>query len=649
MDIALSGTIFNGSSIEDTAGFTTVVEAGTPADPDGNTTKGDFELAFDVESSFSFAGGGLIVRFVPTGPYVGDADCTQVLMYGQGGDASGYFVERFFADTDGVYPWEDGDDSAIGEVRFTYADGLSWYADDDGDGFGDPDDRVVSDVEPAGYVEDGSDCDDTDPSVSPDAIEMCDGVDNDCEGTVDGDDALDPSPWYLDADGDTYGDPEVLVEACDAPARYVADDSDCDDANDLVNPSADEVCNGLDDNCDGLIDDASATDAVAWYIDDDGDGFGAPSTDTMDACDQPLGYAATGDDCDDTRAESNPGADEYCNGYDDNCDGTVDEGTAIDAPVWYADADGDDFGDAEVAEPACDRPAGFVADATDCNDADEQISPAADEYCDAVDNDCDGLLDEDTSVDAGVWYADVDGDGYGDAGDAESSCDQPNGYVPDPDDCDDRDRDRNPAAEEIWYDDIDQDCDGNDDHQDSDGSPVADDCDDQDAERSPENEEIWYDGIDGDCGEDSDFDQDADGQESETYGGEDCDDADASVYNGAIDDPYDGLVTDCASAGEYDADADGYQSDSFGGDDCDDANSDIHPGAADEEGNGLDEDCDGLDAGSEVDIGKGGCGCATQDPGVGWLAGVAVMAVARRGRGRLRTGGVGSKRAVNRR
>jgi uncharacterized protein (TIGR03382 family) len=356
----------------------------------------------------------------------------------------------------------------------------------------------------------------------------------------------------------------------------------------------------------------------------------------VDACEMPSGYAAQAGDCDDARELSNPGAVESCNGYDDDCDGEVDEDSAVDASSWHADDDGDSFGDPEDVASACTQPAGSVADATDCDDSQATISPDAPEYCDGIDNDCDGLLDEDTAVDAQSWYADVDGDGYGDSDADLTDCDQPEGYVSDPDDCDDRDRDRNPSADEIWYDGVDQDCDGNDDDQDGDGSPVADDCDDEDAERSPDNDEIWYDGVDGDCAMDSDFDQDADGQDSETYGGEDCDDADASVYEGAVDDPYDGLITDCANAGEYDADADGHPSDAFGGDDCDDANSDIHPGAADEPDNGLDEDCDGVDAGDEVKVGKGGCACASQPgtPALPWAAGLPLLAVWRRRRAR---------------
>ncbi|MFT5583669.1 MAG: hypothetical protein ACI9VR_001249 [Cognaticolwellia sp.] len=84
----------------------------------------------------------------------------------------------------------------------------------------------------------------------------------------------DPSQWYPDFDGDGFGDSAHSFSACSAPANYVADALDCDDTNSAVNPSATEVCNGIDDNCDGNLDDASALDALTWFADSDGDGFG---------------------------------------------------------------------------------------------------------------------------------------------------------------------------------------------------------------------------------------------------------------------------------------------------------------------------------------------------------------------------------------
>jgi len=94
---------------------------------------------------------------------------------------------------------------------------------------------------------------------------MCNGIDDDCDGTVDEDDAVDALTWYLDDDGDGFGDPNVSVVACDAPADHLEDDTDCDDADAEVHPAAEEVCNGIDDDCDGVVDPGA--------LDADGDGI----------------------------------------------------------------------------------------------------------------------------------------------------------------------------------------------------------------------------------------------------------------------------------------------------------------------------------------------------------------------------------------
>ncbi|HMU69832.1 MAG TPA: MopE-related protein, partial [Chitinophagales bacterium] len=96
-------------------------------------------------------------------------------------------------------------------------------------------------------------------------------------------------------------------------------------------------------------------------------------------------------DCNDADAAINPGATEICNGMDDNCNGDIDEGAGA---TWYADADGDTYGDAASTTVACDMPEGYVADATDCNDADAAVNPGATEVCNGVDDNCDGNIDE---------------------------------------------------------------------------------------------------------------------------------------------------------------------------------------------------------------------------------------------------------------
>ena len=101
---------------------------------------------------------------------------------------------------------------------------------------------ITACVATEGFVSDSSDCDDLDPSVHPDALEQCDGVDNNCDEVVDGD-ALDASLWYDDLDGDGYGDDlSVPVEACVAPGRTAGVAGDCDDEDTSVHSGAEEVC-----------------------------------------------------------------------------------------------------------------------------------------------------------------------------------------------------------------------------------------------------------------------------------------------------------------------------------------------------------------------------------------------------------------------
>ncbi len=351
------------------------------------------------------------------------------------------------------------DDDCDGDIDEDDAvDVLTWYADTDRDNYGDP---AVSDIDcdqPTGYVLDNTDCDDNDPRQNPVANEVCNGEDDDCDGTVDEDDAIDVLTWYADTDGDTYGDPAVSDIDCDQPTGYVADNTDCDDTDPRQNPAASEVCNGEDDDCDGDIDEDDAIDVLTWYADTDGDTYGDPAVSDID-CDQPTGYVADNTDCDDTDAMQYPGAAEFCNGEDDDCDGDIDEDDALDVLTWYADADADTYGDPATSDIDCNQPAGYVADGTDCDDTDATQYPGADEYCNGEDDDCDGTVDEDDAVDATTWYADTDMDNYGDAGATDVDCYQPRGYVADNTDCDDTDAMQYPGADE-YCNGEDDDCDG---------------------------------------------------------------------------------------------------------------------------------------------------------------------------------------------
>jgi hypothetical protein len=160
-------------------------------------------------------------------------------------------------------------------------------------------------------------------STTSSSAEICDGLDNDCDGERDETDALDPKIWYLDADGDGFGDVNSPLDACDLPLGYVSDNTDCNDdpnsggASDY--PGAVERCDGRDNNCvDGIADELRSV----YYQDADDDGFGDPSH-SVDACIAPAGFVGNNSDCNDTNTPAgsydHPGAIELCDGRDNNC------------------------------------------------------------------------------------------------------------------------------------------------------------------------------------------------------------------------------------------------------------------------------------------------------------------------------------------
>ena len=307
-------------------------------------------------------------------------------------------------------------------------------------------------------------------------------------------------------------------------------------------------------------------------VDDDADGF--------------VSTQCGGDDCEDNDATMYPGApDQTCDGKDNDC---ANNGDGVDlfrdgeSACGGIDADDDDYMDIGEGEDG-------VPFIVDCDDSDAAIHPGATEICDGLDNDCDGLVDsDDGSLDpttVATYFADSDGDGFGDIDDLGTVSCEPAGVL---------------------------------NHT---------DCDDSAAGTNPDAEEIPYNGIDEDCSGEDITDVDCDGMEAESVGGPDCDDDEFfvnpladEICNGGVDDDCDGLVDDADPSVDLDsapgflpdADGDGF-GDQFAGltefctapagfvlpmtggvpssdDDCNDADAAIHPGAPDPVG-GADADC----------------------------------------------------------
>ena len=207
-------------------------------------------------------------------------------------------------------------------IKLTCENPITWYADTDGDGFGtDAETRFTCTSYP-GFVLNADDCDDANAGIFPGATEVCNTLDDNCNGNTDEDAEF----WsYADADGDTWGDSDIAIFACPAPAGFVTDSTDCDDTNSAIFPWNTEICNELDDNCDGNTDEFVT---LIFWADADGDTYGDENTFTY-ACIAPDGYTTDFSDCDDTNPDIYPGADEIANGLDDNCNELVDENVAV--------------------------------------------------------------------------------------------------------------------------------------------------------------------------------------------------------------------------------------------------------------------------------------------------------------------------------
>jgi len=263
----------------------------------------------------------------------------------------------------------------------------------------------------------------------------------------------------------------VFTFDCDGDGEdpVSAGGTDCDDTDILINSSASEICDGIDNNCDypGYTVDENLPDTDAdgtcdeidveecdgldndgdgdvdenlltnYYEDTDGDGYGDDNTMVTD-CSAPSGFVEIGGDCVLDNAAIHPGASEVCNNEDDDCDGTVNDGVG---DAWYEDIDGDGFGNPAAIFQACTQPTGYVADLTDCDDSSDSVNTSATESCgNAVDEDCSGVANDCNPTTESDCDDTLDDDSDGDIDCDDADCSADAACVEDPvtasEDCD---------------------------------------------------------------------------------------------------------------------------------------------------------------------------------------------------------------------
>ncbi len=326
--------------------------------------------------------------------------------------AESYFYRD--QDDDGYYEYEDCDDlnAAIYPGAPEICDGFdndcdggpadeglpvtTYFLDSDNDSFGNANITIESCMTsaPAGYSANDKDCDDDRVNINPNASEICNGLDDDCNNAID--EGLTVTTYYVDSDGDGYGNATgaggMQLDTCLTipPDGYVGNNFDCNDNDANIHPDAQEVCDAIDNNCNGMNNEGLTR--FTYYFDNDGDSYGDLNI-ALDTCIAvpPVDFVTNADDCNDEDANIRPGVVEICDGMDNDCNGFTDDGLPLN--IYYLDSDGDSYGDeSQLIESCFDLPpAGYVADNTDCNDSLGNSNPSAIEIPDNdIDEDCSG-------------------------------------------------------------------------------------------------------------------------------------------------------------------------------------------------------------------------------------------------------------------
>jgi hypothetical protein len=325
--------------------------------------------------------------------------------------------------------------------------------DNDGDGYGNPGNSGCSNGAQ-------TDCNDANINIHPGATEICNGLDDDCDGQSDEGGVCLTLTYYSDDDSDSYIDssPDGTCSTynCIPTGSSSTPGNDCNDTNPAINPGATETCDGVDNDCDGQSDEGGVCLTLTYYSDDDSDGYIDSSPDgtcsTYNCI--PTGSSSTpGNDCNDTNPAIKPGATETCDGVDNDCDGSTDEGGVCLTLTYYSDDDSDGYIDSSpdgtCSTYNCIPTGSSSTPGNDCNDTNIAVNPGVGEVCgNGIDDNCNNQQDEGCG-----GICDTDGDNH-------MQDNLPWCFIFGPlDDCDDNNPNVYTGATEICNL-IDDDCDG---------------------------------------------------------------------------------------------------------------------------------------------------------------------------------------------